>query len=75
MEYILFSCIYAGLTTLFTGVCNTMRDLIRIVSLITFIVTYYINKWETADINVGLFICWCVLWTMIWDYLYKKIKR
>ncbi len=75
MEYILFSFIFAGLPVLFIEVSNKMRDLLRLVALITFIVIYYINKWETADINVGLFICWCALWTMIWDCLYKKLKK
>lgn len=74
MEYILFSFILAGLPTLYTEISNRIRDLIRIVALVTFIVTYYINKWETADINVGFFICWCAFWTIIWDYLYKNIK-
>lgn len=75
MEYILFSFILAGLPTLYTGYCNKMRDLIRLVFIITFIVIYYINQWKTSDINIGLFICWCVAWTMFWDYLYKKFKR
>ena len=75
MEYILFSFILAGLPTLYTEYCNKMRDLIRLVFVTTFIVIYYINKWETSDINVGLFICWCVVWTMLWDYLYKRIKK
>lgn len=75
MEYILFSFIFAGLPTLYTGVCNKMRELLRVIALIVFIVTYYINKWETADINVGLFICWCGLWTMVWDYLYRSLEN
>lgn len=75
MEYILFSFILAGIPALYTGYCNKMRDLIRLIFIITFIVIYYINKWETADINVGLFICWCVVWTIFWDNLYKKLKR
>ncbi len=53
MEYILFSFILAGLPTLYTGYCNKMRDLIRLFFIITFIVIYYINKWETSDINIG----------------------
>lgn len=75
MEYILFSFILAGLLTLYTGYCNKMRDLIRLIFIITFIVIYYINKWETFDINIGLLVCWYVVWTMFWDYLYKKLKK
>lgn len=75
MEYILFSFILAGTPALYTGYCNKLRDLIRLIFIITFIVIYYINKWETADINVGLFVCWYAVWTIFWDNLYKKLKR
>lgn len=72
MDYILFSFICSGLPALYSGTCNIMRDLIRVFSAIVLIIIYYINKWETADIDVGLFVCWCVVWSIFWDYLYKK---
>lgn len=72
MDYILFSFICAGLPTLYTGICNRMRNFIRLLFIIMLIIIYYINKWETADIDIGFFVCWCVLWSMLLDYLYKK---
>lgn len=74
LDYILFSFICAGLPCMYTGVCNKMRDLIRLIFAITLIVIYYINKWATADIDVGFFVCWCIVWSMILDQLYKKFK-
>jgi len=72
MEYILFSFAIAGIQAVLP---KYIEKIMQLTFLLTFLILYYINGWKTAEINVGLFICWYALWNVVLDYCIKALER